>query len=235
MAVWIFALLAIIAIFLSVATLVLPKLFLHNKCALTGSCDRGIKSRVGRRDQSILYEPSPSVRRYIKKYVLAVRDGDKVLVCKLSKRFKYLDYDIVVFGSDDKVRCILNVKELPAETGYTRVIKLPEEASYVSININGVDDIIFPSRVLSRVSFVRVLIFALCSALLVAVTVLGIRICCTYLFGGLFSESLLVEGKSTLFTVIIGSVVAAADMLLTLVLVLIKNNKGASKKAGKGL
>ena len=233
MAFWILALLAIVAAFLAIATLVLPKLFLHNKCSLTSSRDRGIRRMIDRRGQSMLYEPSPSLRKYIKKYVITVRDGNKVLVCRLGKKIKYLDYDIVVFDSENKVRCILNVKELPQDTGYTRVIKLPDEAAYVSINVNGVDDTIFPHRVLSRVSFWRVFIFTLCSAALVAATVLGIRICCTYIFGGVFSESLLVEGKSTLFTIIICGSVAFADLLLTLILVLIKNYKGAGKKERK--
>lgn len=233
MAVWIFALIAIVAVFLIIATLVLPKLFLHNKCALNGSLDRGIKRTASRHGESCLYEPSPQVRKYIKKYVLTVRDGKKVLVCKLGKNFKFLDYDIVVFDSTNKVRCILNVKELPTGNGYTRVIHLPDEAAYVSLNVNGVDDIIFPHRVLSRVSGVKVLIFALCSAALVLFTVVGIRICCSYLFGGVFSESLLVESNSTLFTVIIGSAVAAADLVATLIFVFIKNHNSASKKERK--
>lgn len=230
MAIWIFAMIVIVAVFLLIATLVLPKLFLHNKCALSGSLDRGIKRTIGKRGMSILYEPSPSVRKYIKKYVLTVQDGSKALVCKLSKRYKYLDYDIVVFDSENKVRCILNVRELPQDTGYTRVIKLPDDAAYVSINVNGVDDTIFPRRVLSRVSFARVLIFTLSSAALVAATVLGLRICCTYIFGGVFSESLMVDGASTLFTVIVGSSVAFVDLVLTLILVLVKNSRVAGKK-----
>ncbi|MDE7164881.1 MAG: hypothetical protein K2O04_05620 [Clostridiales bacterium] len=233
MAVWIFALIVLVAVFLIVATLVLPKLFLHNKCALTGSIDRGIRRTVTRNGESCLYEPSPSIRKYIKKYVLTVCDDKKALVCKLGKSFKFLDYDIVVFDSQNKVRCILNVKEALRDSGYTRVIRLPDEAAYVSLNINGVDDIIFPRRVLSRVSSVKVLLFALCSAALVLFTVVGIRVCCSYLLGGVFSESLLVEGRSAVFTVIIGSVVAFADLALTLIFVFIINNKSASKKERK--
>lgn len=235
MAFWIFALFAIIAVFLFIASLVLPKLFLHNKCALTQSNDRGIKRMIEKKGSSVLYEPAPNVRKYIKKYVLSERDDGKVLVCKLCKKFKFLDYDIVVFDSENKVRCVLNVKELPLGTGYTRVIKLPDEASYVSINLNGVDDTVFQQRVLSRVSFVRVLIFTIASAALIAATVLGIRICCTYIFGGVFSESLFIEGRSTLFTIIIGGSVALADMVITLILVLIKNYKGAGKKVRKSV
>lgn len=233
MAVWIFALIALVAVFLVIATLVLPKLFLHNKCALTGSIDRGIKRTVSRRGESCLYEPSPKLRRYIKKYVLTVRDGKKVLVCKLGKNFKFLDYDIVVFDDQNKVRCVLNVKEALTGNGFTRVIRLPDETAYVSLNVNGVDDMIFPHRVLSRVSGVKVLIFALCSAALVLFTVVGLRICCSYLFGGVFSESLLIEHNSTIFTIIIGSAVAFADLALTLVCVFVINNKGAGKKERK--
>ncbi|MDE6293059.1 MAG: hypothetical protein K2L88_00355 [Clostridiales bacterium] len=233
MAVWIFALIALVAVFLTIATLVLPKLFLHNKCALTGSMDRGIKRTVNRHRETCLYEPAPRLRKYIKKYVLTTHEGKKVLVCKLGNNFKFLDYDIVVFDGQNKVRCILNVREALKGVGYTRVIRLPDETAYVSLNINGVDDMIFPHRVLSRVSGVKVLIFALCSAALVLFTVVGIRICCSYLFGGVFSESLLVEGNSTIFTIIIGSVVAFADLALTLIFVFIINRESAGKKERK--
>ena len=233
MAVWIFALIAVVAVFLIIATLVLPKLFLHNKCALTGSLDRGIKRTVTRHRETCLYEPSPSARRYIKKYVLTVQDGKKVLVCKLGKNFKFLDYDIVVFDSQNKVRCVLNVREALKDSGYTRVIQLPDETAYVSLNVNGVDDMIFPHRALSRTSSVKVLIFALSSAALVLFTVVGIRICCAYLFGGVFSESLLVEHNSTIFTIIIGSAVAFADLALTMICVFIINSKSAGKKERK--
>lgn len=233
MAIWILALIALVAVFLVIATLVLPKLFLHNKCALTGSMDRGIKRTVSRRGESCLYEPSPPVRKYIKKYVLTVRDGKTVLVCKLGKNFKFLDYDIVVFDNQNKVRCVLNVKEALKDGGYTHVIRLPDETAYVSLNLNGVDDMIFPHRVLSRVSGVKVLIFALCSAALVLFTVVGIRICCSYLLGGVFSESLLVENSSTVFTIAVGSAVAVADLALTLLCVFFINNKSAGKKERK--
>lgn len=233
MAVWVFALIVLVAVFLVIATLILPKLFLHNKCALTGSVDRGIKRTVTRRGESCLYEPSLQLRKYIKKYVLTVRDGKKVLVCKLGKKFKYLDYDIVVFDTQSKVLCILNVKEVLKDGGYTRVIRLPDETAYVSLNINGVDDLVFPQRVLSRVSTIKLLIFALCSAALVLFTVVGIRICFSYLFGGVFSESLLVESDSTIFTVIIGNVVAFADLALTLIFVFFNDHKSVVKKERK--
>lgn len=233
MAVWIFALIALTAVFLGIAVFVLPKLFLHNKCALSDSTDRGIKRTESRDSEGCLYEPSLEVRKYIKKYVLAVRDGKKVLVCKLGKNFGFLDYDIVVFGGDGKVRCVLNVKEALSETGYTRVVALPDDAAYVSLVINGVDDIVFPHKALSRVSAIKVLCFALCSAALVLVTVIGVKVCCAYLFGGLFTESLLIEDNSIIFTVIVGSVVVSVDMLLTLVCVLIANRKGAGKKERK--
>lgn len=230
MAVWILLLLAIVGAFLAIVTLLLPKLFLHNKCAISSSADRGIKHTVNKSGESVLYEPSLPVRKYIKKYVLDRRGDKKVLVCKLGKKIKYLDYDIVVFNSENKVKCILNVKEALADSGYTRVIQLPDDAAYVSININEADSDVLTHRILSRVSIVKILIYAVCSAALIALTAIGMQFCCSHIFGGIFVESLLYESNSLAVTLIIGGIVAAVDFVLTLLLVILRNRKSASKR-----
>lgn len=230
MVVWIIALIAIIIAFLAIAAFVLPRFFLHNKCAIKKSADRGIKRTVDRDGESVLYEPSPRVKKYIKQYVLTCRDGEKSIVCKMNKRTKYVDYDIVVFNAANAVKCILNVKEAVTERGYSHVIKLPDDAAYVSLNLNEANDKTFDSKVLSRVSAGRIFLFVLISAALIAVTVIGIRVCCAYLFGGLFRESLIYENASIIYTAIIGGAVAVVDLVITLTAVLIKNHGGAGKK-----
>ena len=230
MGIWIIALIAIIVAFLTIAAFVLPKFFLHNKCAVKKSADRGIKRTVDRDGESVLYEPSPRVKKYIKQYVLTCRDGEKSIVCKMNRRTKYADYDIVVFNSANVVKCILNVKEAVPANGYSHVVKLPDDTAYVSLNLNEANDKTFDSKVLSRVSAGRILLFVLISAILIALTVMGIRVCCAYLFGGLFREGLIYENESILYTGIIGAAVAAVDLVITLTAVLVKNYGGAGKK-----
>ena len=114
--------------------------------------------------------------------------------------------------------------------GYSHVVKLPDDTAYVSLNLNEANDKTFDSKVLSRVSAGRILLFVLISAILIALTVMGIRVCCAYLFGGLFRESLIYENESILYTGIIGAAVAAVDLVITLTAVLVKNYGGAGKK-----
>lgn len=226
---WIIPLILIIVGFTLIVTFALPKLFLQNRCVLVPR-DRFVRKIKEDGDVSLVYEPSLSMRKYIKRYVLTRRGGKSVLVCKVDEQLRYIDYDVVAYDRDGNVKQMLNVKEAIEKKGYTKVIELCDETAYVSLAVNAANGEKFENAVLGRVTAGRIFLFALLSALAIAVAVVGIKACLSLMLGGIFSESLLKESESVLFTLIIGGAVVAAYVVMILIAVNSRNNKIKKKE-----
>lgn len=229
---WIVPLILIIAGFTLLVTFVLPKLFLQNKCAITPH-DRFVRKIEENGETTLVYEPALSMRRYINRYLLTRREGKTLLVCKVAQDLKYIDYDIVVYDEHGDVKQMLNAKDAIEKKGYTKVIELCDETAYVSLAINEANGEKFDTNVLGRVTGGRIFLFALLSALIIAVATVGIKASLSLMIGGIFTESLLTEGESVLMTVIIGGAVVLAYVIMTLIAVNSRNKK-AKKKEEKG-
>lgn len=229
MAVWIIALIAIAATFVALSAFVLPRLLFYTKYDVSGSADRGIK-KVDEDDGSVVFEPSPEAKQFISGYALSVRDEKRVLVCKLCKKLAYLDYDVIVFDKDDKVLRVFNVKEDVADKEYTRVVELPDATEYVSLMINEADGQKFAHKVVKNVSAGRILAFIACTAVLIVAAVFGVKVCCAYLFAGLFRESFIALGKSNAVTAVIAAAAVAIDIIFTVIAFAVRR---ATSKGGK--
>ncbi len=229
MVVWIVALIAIAAAFVTLSGFVLPRLLFYTKYDVNGSSDRGIK-KVDYDEGSVVFEPSPEVKKFISGYALSVRDGKRVLVCKLAQKLAYIDYDVIVFDKDDKVLRVFNIKENVTDGEYTRVVELPDVTEYVSLMINEADGQTFKHKVVKNVSAGRVCAFIACTAALIAAAVFGIKICCAYLFAGLFRESFIVLGKSNTVTAIIAAIAVVIDIIFTVIAFAVRR---ATTKGGK--
>lgn len=216
MAVWILALIAIIIVFSAVSVFVLPRFLFCTRYAVEGSADRGVKKVDDGDGSSIVFEPAPEFRPYIASYALSYRDGKRVLVCRLSDKVKYLDYDIIIFDSNDKVKQVFNVKETP-DGDYTHVVELPCDTDYVSLVINEADEKKFANKVMKNTPALRIAAFIGCSAVLIALAVFGIKVCCAYMFAGLFRESYITLGKSNWVTAVIAAVAVIIFVIFTLI------------------
>ncbi len=231
MAVWIILLIAVIAIYCIISVAYLPRLFLHDKCSVKKTRDRGIRKTVTENEQTCLYEPPAWMAKHVKQYVITERDGEKSLVLHLAKNTRYIDYDIVVFGSDGQGHGVINVKESIDNKDYSSVVALPPETAFISLNLNEANDLVFDSRVLSRVSTVKILIFSLITTLLMGLAVFGVAVSCAHLFGGLYSESLLYSTKGQIGILIICAAMMGINFILDFVLLCVKNrNKGSAKR-----
>lgn len=235
MAIWIAILLSTVAVFLIITVVLLPRMFLHDKCSVTETHDRGIKRYKDADGESVLYEPVQSMRKYIKQYVIADRDGQKSLVCKLARKLEYIDFDVVVFNADGAVRGIFNVKEKIRDKSFTCVVELPPDTSYVSLSVNGADDSVFEeNRVLTKVSGVKIALFSVIATLLTGLAVVGVVVSCAHIFGGVYGESLLYTSGSRLVIFIIVIAAMVVDFLLNIILLSVRN-KNAGKRKGKSL
>lgn len=231
MAIWIVILIAVIAVYCIISVAYLPRLFLHDKCSVKRTRDRGVKKVEQGGELSCLYVPPAWMARHIKSYVISERDGVKSLVCKLAKRTEYIDYDIVVFDETGASRGVINVKENIDDKEYTSVVALPPETAFISLNINEADNLVFDSRVLSRVSGLKIALFSLLTTLLMGLALFGIVVSCAHLFGGLYCESLLYSSDGQKGLLIIGAAIMGVNFLLDFCLLWIKNyRQGVRKK-----
>ena len=224
MAVWILALIAIIIVFSGVAVFVLPRFLFCTRYAVDGSRDRGVKKMDDEDGQSIVFEPAPEFRPYISSYALSYRDGKRVLVCRLSDKVQYLDYDIIIFDSNDKVKQVFNVKEAPSGD-YTHVVEVPGDTDYVSLVINEADNNKFPNKVMKNTPPGRIAAFIGCSAVLIALAVFGIKVCCAYMFAGLFRESYVTLGRSNWVTAVIAVAAVIIFVIFTVIGFAIRKRK----------
>lgn len=228
--VWILIIIAIAAVFLLLAGYVLPKLLFRTRYDIQDSNDRGIKKFDGDGGQSLVFEPEPEARKYIKSYALLDRGGERVLVCKLNGAISYIDYDVIVFDGGEKARHVFNVKDAVDGNEFTKVVELPANTEYVSIMINEADGEVIMHNVVKNISARRIALFILLSAVLITLSIFGIKACCAYAFGGLYAESFTVLWRSNAVTAIIAVCAVVLDIILTVAAFFAMR---AGQKAGK--
>ena len=129
----------IFAYTLTVGTL-LPRWLLKLEYIPGAPTDRGLRKYVFPEGRGISYEPHPSVRKYVKQYILFVKDGSKYIKCKVADSVGFFGYAAVVFNNQNKVIDVVRVNETVSQDGTTRSVSLPKETSYIGFvlySVNG--------------------------------------------------------------------------------------------------
>ncbi|MBQ8322334.1 MAG: hypothetical protein IJX91_00020 [Clostridia bacterium] len=227
---WVVLLILTIGISVALAAFVLPQMYLRARHAIKEPTDRGIKKVLEKGGQSLVFQPVPKWRKYIKQYVLAERWGKKELMCKLDPELSYISYDVVLFNNRNKVFDVLTVKELIENKGYTKVLALPEETSYVSVVVNQADTNRFPERFATKTERGDLVKFLLLTGLLILMEVLCIKVCCANVFGGVFRESVILDGASFLLTLLVAAVLIVVNLIVSCLTVKIRNAKKIRKE-----
>lgn len=114
----------------------LPSLLLRFKCPVT---DRGLNKYTYPSGRGILYEPHPTLRKYVSSYILFVDDGVKYIRCKVTDRVDRIGYSVVVFDRRDRIIDVLQVTDVIGPAGCSRRVALPKETSYVTLLLDSVD------------------------------------------------------------------------------------------------
>ncbi|MDE7453296.1 MAG: hypothetical protein K2N22_02690, partial [Clostridia bacterium] len=91
MVVWSIVLVILVGLFVFAHAFVLPKAFLRTDFGKLPVTGRGVKSVEGESGTSMVYEPDAKISKYVKRYVLSERDGNKFLQCKIDEKVKYID------------------------------------------------------------------------------------------------------------------------------------------------
>ena len=122
---------------------ILPAVFLKTKYINGKTHDRGLKKFVHPEGRAVLYEPIPSVRKYVKSYTLFTNNGYKFFQCKTDSFVKELSYDLIQYDNKNRVVDVLKVQEALNEIGKSSPIMLHNATSYISFELIRVNELEF--------------------------------------------------------------------------------------------
>lgn len=230
MIVMIVLLVAVCAAFVLAQALILPKIFFRNKYVGGSIPDYGCKIIDEGDGKTILYEPDPAIRKYIPKYLLSERNGKKFFECRYADALKYLDYDVVLFNDNGRSFKVINVKESVKRAGFGKVLVLPGETAYVTIILNRADDEIIKQNSNCKITGKNITFYLLCACALDIIGVTVVKVCVSYLFGGVFTESFMSALMGWGITGVLCLGLIVLNIIYTILVVRFKGN-GVRKEA----
>ncbi len=136
-----FIFIASLVVFVAVIKSIFPAVLLRVHYSAGSWLGRGIKKYKYSSGRAVVYEPHPSVRKYINKYVLFVNDGYKYLKCRLDGYVKSMNFDVIMFNGKGKVIDTLSVFAKINGEPETRELLLHPDTSYVALNIEKANEI----------------------------------------------------------------------------------------------
>ena len=211
--------------YIIVVSVLLSKLYLRLRYSITKSLDRGIKSILERNGKSIVYEPEVKWRKYVKQYILSERDGVKSITCKVDESIVYLELDVALFDSQDKMFKVVRIKDLVDKSGYTKTVELPEQTSYVALVVNKVDGKQFEDHVNAKVSKGKMFKFLVACAFALIMEIMCVKVCLANIFGGVFRESFILDLNSLYVTLGLIGIIVMINILVTHIAIKIREEK----------
>ena len=163
---------------------VFPKYIISRRYNIRGNLGRGLKKFTSSDGRAVVYEPHPSIRKYINKYALVAKSGHKYLECSIDSAVRSLTYTLVMLNNKNKVIDVLEVDDQVARLSVTHPVYLHADTSYVALilshvngeKLEGVDeygyykarDIGLYALMSAGASFIAYLIFSLASDAFIA-------------------------------------------------------------------
>lgn len=117
---------------------VLP-LILRVRCTLKGSRSRGLQRYIYPEGRGVAYEPHPSFRKYVDRYVLFTNEGYKYIKCRLCGDIGKLEYSVVMFNRKNKVIDVIDVTESDPFRSETSPVMLHHDTAYVDVIVTSVN------------------------------------------------------------------------------------------------
>lgn len=127
-----------VCFFILIKTLI-PAFSLKPKYSFDGKLGRGYKKYKYPSGRAVAYEPHPSIRKFINKYLLFVNDGYKYFKCRVDSGVKNLKFEVVMLNNRDKVIDVLSVKAAVGASSEIKEILLHQDTSYVALNLTSVN------------------------------------------------------------------------------------------------
>lgn len=118
---------------------IFPKFILKRRYAVKEHLGRGLKKFLSPEGRAVVYEPHPSVRKYIKKFFLSVQNGYKYLQCNIDSEVVKIRYTVMMMNNKNKLIDVLEVQDYTKNSVVTHPIYLHPDTSYVSIAVEAVN------------------------------------------------------------------------------------------------
>ena len=217
MILWIIILVILVVAIIFVATYALPSIFLRLRCKVKQSQDRCIKRVYEVHGQSLVFEPDPKYRKYVKQYILSERSGRKVAVCKLAKNINYIEYDLIVFDAWKQVAKVIRVKDNANGTGFTKEVELPPETSYLSVNVVRIENQLFDDKMTGRLPKGNLAKFLWTNVAIVLLEVISLKICLANILGDVYRESVILDVNGLLTSGVLALALIIVNTLITVV------------------
>ena len=214
MVLWVMLLIAAVVLFFYVESFVLPKALFKNSYAIRKIKDRGIKVEKRGNEEIVVYEPDLLMRKYVKQYMLVKNAGGKFLMCKIDEGLNYLEYEVIVYGKKNRILTILNVKDRITRVGYTEKLALPTETAYVSVVVSEAGKKRFLNNLFAPIRAGRVLLYTLSSAVAILTLAFTTRIAISFMMGGVFRESVLLDSDGNVVTLVVSLVLSVVNLIV---------------------
>ena len=203
----------------------LPKYVIKRGYYIEENLGRGLKKFVSDNGRALLYEPHPSIRKYINQYAIVCENGNKYLQCFVDRGANRMIYSVIMIDRNDKVIDVLEVEEVTAKRTLTQPVYLHPDTSYVALILGSVNREQLPNSYVSYYTLNSIIAFGAISALL---TWLVSMILSMSLFNFMLHSGVKLGSDGGLIYFLISIAVAAAvGVLSTLLLIMDCNKKNA--------
>ena len=115
---------------------VYPKYIARVHCSENENFGRGLKRYVYPEGRGILYEPHPSARKYVRRYLLFTANGYKYLKCLLDNNVRNIGYSVIMMNNRNRFIDVLDVEEKVGTNSETEPLLLHPDTSYVAFILN---------------------------------------------------------------------------------------------------
>ena len=207
-----------IILFLVVTGSVLPAIFMRVRCSVRTTRDRGMKKYVFPEGRAVAYEPEPSTRKYIHRYVLFVSEGYKYLKCRVDEGVGYINYSVVMFNNKNKVVDVIDVKEKGIKEAETGAVRLHPDTSYIALIPNSVNGVRIHKKKIMYRRTVDVCLYGFLLSLVshaqMVITWIAILVAYRWLSGGANLDIGITYEALLLPALIIGAVAVAAVAII---------------------
>ena len=156
---------ASITLFFVLLKVILPKLFLKIEYSVENCLGRGVKKYTYPNGRAVLYEPHPKYRKFVNKYMLFTSDGYKYLKCCLDKGVKNIKLSVVMFDNRGRALDSIVVTCEMQDGLETQAILLHQSTSYVSLQVDNVNNVNLENDTVKRCSLKNVILYSIFVAL----------------------------------------------------------------------
>lgn len=125
--------------FAALLRFVVPTFVLKVRHSVDKSLGRGLKTYKYPTGRAVLYEPHPSLRKYVNEYLLFVNDGYKYFKCTVDNAVKRLELEIIMLNNKNEVVDVLRASSVIDASSTSPDILLHPDTSYVALNVERVN------------------------------------------------------------------------------------------------